>query len=135
MLPNANRSNTRTKQSCSVKSNGLVFFRIAFLVQVLSDQYGQNDQTDNNDQDGHTTQLNEILNDDSLGHSDHNNDNPIIDKLTNTEDIQNPKLSSPAENNSVSSLGQLYSICTTSTHVPNQVLEVPKWSGTKDAKQ
>ncbi|GJV65029.1 hypothetical protein Tco_1475857 [Tanacetum coccineum] len=106
--------------SCSVKSNGLVFFRITFLVQVLSDQYGQNDQTDNNDQDGHTTQMNEILNDDSLGHSNHNNDNPIIDKLTNTEDIRNPELSSLAENNSVLSLVQLYSICT---------------SGTKDDKQ
>ncbi|GJW96411.1 hypothetical protein Tco_0178219 [Tanacetum coccineum] len=115
--------------SCFVKSNGLVFFRIAFLVQVLSDQYGQNDQTDNNDQDGHTTQLNEILNDDSLGHSDHNNDNPIIDKLTNTEDIQNPKLSSPAENNSVSSLGQLYSICTTSNL--NDLIQALKPNHTK----
>ncbi|GKB81357.1 hypothetical protein Tco_0948252 [Tanacetum coccineum] len=113
----------QAKRSCSVKSNGLVFFRITFLVQVLSDQYGQNDQTDNNDQDGHTTQLNEILNDDSLGHSNHNNDNLIIDKLTNTEDIRNPELSSLVENNSVSSLVQLYSICTTSTHVPNQILK------------
>ncbi|GJU45792.1 hypothetical protein Tco_1203058 [Tanacetum coccineum] len=109
----------KRKGSCSVKSNGLVFFRISFLVQVLSDQYGQNDQTDHNDQNGHTTQLNEILNDDSLGHSNHNNENPIIDKLTNTKDIQNPELFSLAENNSVSSPIKFYSICTTSTHVPN----------------
>ncbi|GJU92710.1 hypothetical protein Tco_1317466 [Tanacetum coccineum] len=96
-------------QSCSVKSNGLVFHRIEFLVQVLSDQYGQNDQTDHNDQNDHPAQLNEILNDDSLGHSNHNNDNPIIEKLTNTKDIHNPELSSLAKNNSVSILVQYYS--------------------------
>ncbi|GJR31459.1 hypothetical protein Tco_1107691 [Tanacetum coccineum] len=70
-------------------------------LNVLSDQYGQNDQTDHNDQNDHPAQLNEILNDDLLGHSNHNNENPIIEKLTNTKDIQNPKLSSPAKNNLV----------------------------------
>ncbi|GKE96311.1 hypothetical protein Tco_1581166, partial [Tanacetum coccineum] len=44
----------------------------------------------------------------------------LINSPTNTKDIQNPELSSLAENNSISSSVQFYSICTTSTHVPNQ---------------
>ncbi|GKD46087.1 retrovirus-related pol polyprotein from transposon TNT 1-94, partial [Tanacetum coccineum] len=45
----------------------------------------QNDQADQND---HPTQDDEILNDDQSEHSNHNNDNHIIDNLPSTEDVQ-----------------------------------------------
>ncbi|GJR40928.1 retrovirus-related pol polyprotein from transposon TNT 1-94 [Tanacetum coccineum] len=45
----------------------------------------------------------EILNDDQFEHSNHNNDNHIIDNLPNTKDVQSSKaLSSPAEDALVS---------------------------------
>ncbi|GJR22140.1 hypothetical protein Tco_0970667 [Tanacetum coccineum] len=62
--------------------------------------YNQNDQADQND---HSTQDNEILNDDQSKHSNHNNDKHIIENIIITKDVQNPKLlSSPAEDALVS---------------------------------
>nr|GEV47291.1 hypothetical protein [Tanacetum cinerariifolium] len=53
----------------------------------------QNGQTNQNDQ---TAQTDEIFNDDLSGHSNHNNDEKIIDNLLNTKDVQISKhLSSP----------------------------------------
>ncbi|GKA39194.1 retrovirus-related pol polyprotein from transposon TNT 1-94, partial [Tanacetum coccineum] len=53
----------------------------------------QNGQTDQNDQ---TAQTDEILNDNASEHSNHNNNEQIIDNLPNTEDIQiSEHLSSP----------------------------------------
>ncbi|GJX31613.1 retrovirus-related pol polyprotein from transposon TNT 1-94 [Tanacetum coccineum] len=40
------------------------------------------------DQNDHPVQIDEILTDDQLEYSNHNNDNQIIDNLPNTEDVQ-----------------------------------------------
>ncbi|GKF21921.1 hypothetical protein Tco_0070559 [Tanacetum coccineum] len=56
--------------------------------EVSSDQNGQIDQNDQ------SVQNDEILNDDHSEHSNHTNDEQIIDNLTNTEDIQISKHSS-----------------------------------------
>ncbi|GKF85955.1 hypothetical protein Tco_0253782, partial [Tanacetum coccineum] len=59
------------------------------------DSSDQNDQADQND---HSAQDDEILNDDQSEHSNHNNDNHIIDNLPNTDDVQTSEpLSSLAE--------------------------------------
>ncbi|GKB66187.1 hypothetical protein Tco_0927599, partial [Tanacetum coccineum] len=50
--------------------------------QVDSNVVNQNDQND------HSIQTNEILNDNQPKHSYHNNDEHIIDNLTNTKDVQ-----------------------------------------------
>ncbi|GJT69829.1 hypothetical protein Tco_1029115 [Tanacetum coccineum] len=50
--------------------------------EVSSDQNGQTDQNDQ------SVQNDEILNDDHSEHSNHTNDEQIIDNLINTEDIQ-----------------------------------------------
>ncbi|GKB30339.1 retrovirus-related pol polyprotein from transposon TNT 1-94 [Tanacetum coccineum] len=58
----------------------------------------QNDKTDQNDQNDHSAQDDEIVNDDQSEHSNHNNDNHIIDNLPNTKDVQiSEPLSFPAE--------------------------------------
>ncbi|GJZ11647.1 hypothetical protein Tco_0546406 [Tanacetum coccineum] len=57
-----------------------------------------NDQADQMDQNDHPIQTKEILTNDQLEHSNHKNDNYIIDNLLNTEDVQITKsLSSPTE--------------------------------------
>ncbi|GJV18716.1 retrovirus-related pol polyprotein from transposon TNT 1-94 [Tanacetum coccineum] len=58
---------------------------VVLETKVLSDQNGQADQNDQ------TAQTDEILNDDLSEHSNHTNDEQIIDNLPNTEDIQIPK--------------------------------------------
>ncbi|GJR77431.1 hypothetical protein Tco_0089796 [Tanacetum coccineum] len=59
------------------------------------------DQDDPNDQNDHPVQAAEILNDDQHEHSNHNNDNHIIDNLPITEDVQiTEPLSSPTEDTS-----------------------------------
>ncbi|GJS42177.1 retrotransposon protein, putative, ty1-copia subclass [Tanacetum coccineum] len=61
------------------------------------------DQTGQNDQYHHSAQTDGILNDDQHEHSNHNNDEPIIENLPNTEDVHTSKpLSSPDEDASVS---------------------------------
>nr|GEV38468.1 retrovirus-related Pol polyprotein from transposon TNT 1-94 [Tanacetum cinerariifolium] len=50
-------------------------------------QSDQADQNDINDQNNHPVQTDEILNDDQPKHSNHNNDEHIIDNLTNTIDV------------------------------------------------
>ncbi|GJW67161.1 hypothetical protein Tco_0121585 [Tanacetum coccineum] len=60
---------------------------VVLETEVLSDQNGQTDQSVQND---------EILNYDHSGHSNHTNDEKIIDNLPNTKDIQmSEHLSSP----------------------------------------
>ncbi|GJZ87589.1 hypothetical protein Tco_0659199 [Tanacetum coccineum] len=51
-----------------------------------NDQADQNDKIDLNDQND-LVQADEILTDDHLEHSNHNNDNHIIDNLPNTKDV------------------------------------------------
>ncbi|GJY33373.1 retrovirus-related pol polyprotein from transposon TNT 1-94 [Tanacetum coccineum] len=58
---------------------------VVLETKVSSDQNGQADQNDQ------TAQTNEILNDDQSEHSNHTNDEHIIDYLPSTEDIQIPE--------------------------------------------
>ncbi|GKE17407.1 hypothetical protein Tco_1424984, partial [Tanacetum coccineum] len=68
------------------------------------DQANQTDQLDQNDlmdQNDHPVQADEILNNDQPEHSNHNNDNHIIDNLPNTKDVQiTEPLSSPTKDTS-----------------------------------
>ncbi|GJV56050.1 retrovirus-related pol polyprotein from transposon TNT 1-94 [Tanacetum coccineum] len=65
---------------------------VVLKTEVSSDQ---NAQTDQNDQ---SVQNDKILNDDHSEHSNHTNDEQIIDNLTNTKDIQiSEHSSSPRE--------------------------------------
>ncbi|GJT11200.1 hypothetical protein Tco_0858242 [Tanacetum coccineum] len=57
-------------------------FILMSLLKVSSDQNGQTDQNDQSVQNG------EILNDDHSKHSNHTNDEQIIDNLPKTKDIQ-----------------------------------------------
>ncbi|GKC38188.1 retrovirus-related pol polyprotein from transposon TNT 1-94, partial [Tanacetum coccineum] len=69
---------------------------VVLETEVPSDQNGQADQNDHNDQNDQSVQTNEFLNDDQSEHSNHTNDEQIIDNLPSTEDIQISKhLSSP----------------------------------------
>ncbi|GJY30269.1 hypothetical protein Tco_0413764 [Tanacetum coccineum] len=86
----------------------------------------QNDQTDKND---YSAQVDEILNDDHPEHSNHNNDEPIIENLTITEDVQNPEpLSSLAEGALVSNTIPL--LTNPSLSIPSMASPAPqdKWS-------
>ncbi|GJX64875.1 hypothetical protein Tco_0299218 [Tanacetum coccineum] len=56
--------------------------------KVSSDQNGQADQNDHNDQNDQTAQTDKILYDNQSKHSNHNNDDHIIDNLLNSEDVQ-----------------------------------------------
>ncbi|GJS80456.1 hypothetical protein Tco_0730337 [Tanacetum coccineum] len=94
-------------QRCQTNNNDVSFIEpyespepVVLETKVSSDQKGQADQNDQNDQ---PAQTNEILNDDQSEHSNHINDEQIIDNLPSTEDIQISKhLSSPiAEDTSV----------------------------------
>ncbi|GJX84370.1 retrovirus-related pol polyprotein from transposon TNT 1-94 [Tanacetum coccineum] len=58
-----------------------IFIHMNHLKDVSSDQHYQADQND------HSAQDDEILNDDQSEHSNHNNDNHIIDNLPNTKDV------------------------------------------------
>ncbi|GJS83256.1 retrovirus-related pol polyprotein from transposon TNT 1-94 [Tanacetum coccineum] len=65
---------------------------VILKIEVSSDQYSQTDQNDQ------SVQNDEILNDDPSKHSNHTNDEQIIDNLTNTKDIQiSEHSSSPRE--------------------------------------
>ncbi|GJX38840.1 ribonuclease H-like domain-containing protein [Tanacetum coccineum] len=57
------------------------------IVLKTDDSYDQNGQANQND---HSVQNDEILNDDQSELSNHNNDNHIIGNLPNTEDVQIP---------------------------------------------
>ncbi|GJR56544.1 retrovirus-related pol polyprotein from transposon TNT 1-94 [Tanacetum coccineum] len=61
---------------------------VVLETEVSSDQNGQTDQNDHNDQNDQSAQNDEILNDDQFEHSNHTNDEQIIDNLLNTKDIQ-----------------------------------------------
>ncbi|GJS67865.1 retrovirus-related pol polyprotein from transposon TNT 1-94 [Tanacetum coccineum] len=60
----------------------------ASLDHDKADQTDQLDQNDLMDQNDHPVQADEILNDDEPEHSNHNNDNHIINNLPNTKDVQ-----------------------------------------------
>ncbi|GJS54626.1 hypothetical protein Tco_0627988 [Tanacetum coccineum] len=90
----------------------------------------QNGQADKNDQPAKT---NEILNDDQSEHSNHTNDEQIIDNLPSTEDIQISKhLSSPiAEDTSVH---DTIPITNHSLSIPSMVSLAPQDSWSHEQK-
>ncbi|GKC79854.1 retrovirus-related pol polyprotein from transposon TNT 1-94, partial [Tanacetum coccineum] len=94
--------------------------------------YNQNDQADQND---HSTQDNEILNDDQSKHSNHNNDKHIIENIIITKDVQNPKpLSSPAKDALV--LNTIIILINPSLSILSMASPAPqdKWSQDKHIK-
>ncbi|GJV25487.1 retrovirus-related pol polyprotein from transposon TNT 1-94 [Tanacetum coccineum] len=103
-----------------------------FLVletEVSSDQNGQTNQNDHNDQNDQSAQNDEILN---FDHSNHTNDEQIIDNLPNTEDIQIfEHLSSPSVEDT--SVQNTILIPTLSLPIPSMVTPAPqdRWSQDK----
>ncbi|GKE24339.1 retrovirus-related pol polyprotein from transposon TNT 1-94, partial [Tanacetum coccineum] len=75
------------QEMSSSSSHGLIW-TVVLETEVSSDQNGQTDQNDHNDQNDKSAQTDEILNDDQSEHSNHTNDEQIIDNLPNTKDIQ-----------------------------------------------
>ncbi|GJT25452.1 retrovirus-related pol polyprotein from transposon TNT 1-94 [Tanacetum coccineum] len=61
---------------------------VVLETKVSSDQNGQTGQNDHNDKKDQSVQNDEILIDDHSEHSNHTNDEQIIDNLLNTKDIQ-----------------------------------------------
>ncbi|GJU20228.1 hypothetical protein Tco_1153570 [Tanacetum coccineum] len=92
----------------------------------------QNGQTDHNDQNDQYVQNDEILNDDHSKHSNHINDEQIIDNLPNTKDIQISKHSSSprVEDASVQNTSP---IANSSLSIPSMVTPTPqdRWSHDK----
>ncbi|GKD18726.1 retrovirus-related pol polyprotein from transposon TNT 1-94 [Tanacetum coccineum] len=60
---------------------------VVLKTKVSSDQNGQTDQNDHNDQNDQSVQNDEILSDDHSEHSNHTNDEQIIDNIPNTKEI------------------------------------------------
>ncbi|GKA38137.1 hypothetical protein Tco_0730688, partial [Tanacetum coccineum] len=60
---------------------------VVLKTKVSSDQNDQTDLNDHNDQNDHPDQTDEIFNDNQSEHSNHKNDDPIINNLTNTKDV------------------------------------------------
>ncbi|GJW34734.1 retrovirus-related pol polyprotein from transposon TNT 1-94 [Tanacetum coccineum] len=82
-------------QRYQTNNNNVIFIEpyecpepVVLETKVSSDQNGQTDQNDHNDQNDQSAQIDEILNDDQSEHSNHTNDEQIIDNLPNTKDIQ-----------------------------------------------
>ncbi|GJR75593.1 reverse transcriptase domain-containing protein [Tanacetum coccineum] len=61
---------------------------VVIEVNASLDQNDQAGHVDLNDQNDHLVQTDKIINDNQPEHSNHNNDNHIIDYLTNTKDVQ-----------------------------------------------
>ncbi|GKD16105.1 retrovirus-related pol polyprotein from transposon TNT 1-94 [Tanacetum coccineum] len=84
------------------------------------------------DQNDHSTQDDEIINDDQFEHSNHNNDNHIIDNLLNTKDVQTSEpLSFPAKDASVSNTIPI--LTNPSLSIPSMASPAPqdRWSQDK----
>ncbi|GJV33876.1 retrovirus-related pol polyprotein from transposon TNT 1-94 [Tanacetum coccineum] len=102
---------------------------VALETEVSSDQNGQIDQDDHNDQNDQFVQNDEILNDDHSEHSNHTNDEKIIDNLLNTGYIQiSEHLSSPSEEDT--SAQNTIPIPTPPLPIPSMVTPAPqdRWS-------
>ncbi|GJT22779.1 retrovirus-related pol polyprotein from transposon TNT 1-94 [Tanacetum coccineum] len=95
-LPNEYLHPYDPSQRYQTNNNDLSFIKpyecpkpVVLEIEVSSDQNGQTDQDDHNDQNDQSVQNDEILNDDHSEHSNHTNDEQqIIDNLSNTKDIQ-----------------------------------------------
>ncbi|GJU05663.1 retrovirus-related pol polyprotein from transposon TNT 1-94 [Tanacetum coccineum] len=94
MLSNSQNLQLTTSTLLKMKDIHLMnIFIFMILLKVSSDQNGQTDHNDQNDQ---SVQNDEILSDDHYEHSNHTNDEQIIDNLPNTKDIQISEHSSSA---------------------------------------
>ncbi|GJX75321.1 retrovirus-related pol polyprotein from transposon TNT 1-94 [Tanacetum coccineum] len=96
---------------------------------VLETKVSSN-QNDYNDQNDQSAQTDEILNDGQFEHSNHNNDDPIIENLINNKDVQNSEpTSSPVED----ALVQNTIPNIPSSSIPSIVSPVPqdRWSQDK----
>ncbi|GJT58136.1 retrovirus-related pol polyprotein from transposon TNT 1-94 [Tanacetum coccineum] len=90
------------------------------------------DKNDHTDQNDHSAQVDEILDDDQPGHSNHNNDETIIENLPSTEDVQTfEPLSSLAEDDLVSNTNPIPT--NPSLSIPSMASPTPqdKWSQDK----
>ncbi|GJS05874.1 retrovirus-related pol polyprotein from transposon TNT 1-94 [Tanacetum coccineum] len=90
------------------------------------------DKNDHTDQNDHSAQVDEILDDDQPGHSNHNNDETIIENLPSTEDVQTSEpLSSLAEDDLVSNTNPIPT--NPSLSIPSMASPTPqdKWSQDK----
>nr|GEU61893.1 hypothetical protein [Tanacetum cinerariifolium] len=99
---------------------------VVFETKVSSDQNGQTDQNDQ------SAQNDEILNDDHSEHSNHTNDEKIIDNLPNTEDIQiSEHLFSPSVEDT--SVQNTIPILAPHLPIPSMVTSAPqdRWSQDK----
>ncbi|GKD47412.1 retrovirus-related pol polyprotein from transposon TNT 1-94, partial [Tanacetum coccineum] len=99
---------------------------VVLETEVSSDQNGQTHQND------HSAQTDEILNDNLSEHSNHNNDEQIIDNLPNTKDIQIfEHLSSPSVEDT--SVQDTIPILNPSLSIPSMVTPAPqdRWSQDK----
>ncbi|GKC31802.1 retrovirus-related pol polyprotein from transposon TNT 1-94, partial [Tanacetum coccineum] len=102
---------------------------VVLETEVSSDQNGQTDQNDQNDQ---SVQNDEILSDDHSEHSNHTNDEQIIDNLPNTKDIQiSEHSSSPRVEDT--SVQNTIPIPNSSLSIPSMVTPAPqdRWSQDK----
>ncbi|GJY26640.1 hypothetical protein Tco_0401366 [Tanacetum coccineum] len=108
---------------------------VIFETEVSSDQNGQTDQNDHNDQNDQTVQNDEILSDDHSEHSNHTNDEQIIDILPNTEDIQISEHSSFPRVEDTSAQNTI-PIPNSSLSIPSMVTPSPqnRWSKDKNIK-
>ncbi|GJW08124.1 retrovirus-related pol polyprotein from transposon TNT 1-94 [Tanacetum coccineum] len=99
---------------------------VVLETKFSSDQNGQADQNDQ------SAQTNEILNDDMSEHSNHTNDEPIIDNIPNTKYIQIPEhFSSPDKEDT--SVQNTIPIPNPSSSIPSMVTPSPqdRWSQDK----
>nr|GEY97930.1 hypothetical protein [Tanacetum cinerariifolium] len=93
--------------------------KVVFETEVSSDQNGQPNQNDQ------SAQTDEILNDDLFEHSNHTNNEQIIDNFPNIKDIQIPKqLSSPNEEDT--SVQNTILIPNASSSIPSMVTPAPQ---------
>ncbi|GJR70171.1 retrovirus-related pol polyprotein from transposon TNT 1-94 [Tanacetum coccineum] len=102
---------------------------VVLKTKVSSDQNGQIDHNDQNDQ---SVQNDEILNDDHYEHSNHTNDEKIIDNILNTKHIQvSEHLSSPSVKDT--SVQNTIPISTPPLPIPSMVTPAPqnRWSQDK----
>ncbi|GJR23434.1 retrovirus-related pol polyprotein from transposon TNT 1-94 [Tanacetum coccineum] len=126
-LPNEYLHHYEPSQRYQVNSNEVSFiepYEIPDLV-VLKTKVSP-------DQNDHPAQENFILNNDLHEHSSQNNDDPIIDNLINTEDVQNSEpTSSLAEDASVQNIIPI--LIVPSSSIPSIVSPVPqdRWSQDK----
>ncbi|GJY23328.1 retrovirus-related pol polyprotein from transposon TNT 1-94 [Tanacetum coccineum] len=119
-------------QRYQTNNNNMIFIEpyecpepVVLETKVSSDQNGQTDQNDQ------SAQTDEILNDDQSEHSNHTNDEQIIDNIPNNKDIQISKqLSSPSIEDTL--VQNIIPIPNSSLSIPSMVTPAPQDRGYQD---